>query len=148
MIITNLVDINPPAGSYFETHYLNFPTMTALTTQDMPSAFASKTHALLCRSYTKGRDWYDFLWYVNRNIQPNLGLLTNAVEQVGPWEGLSISATPKWLIEKMRERILTIDWASAKRDVQRFLSAREQASLKLWNADFFLYHADKLENSF
>ena len=102
-------------GSSFETHYLNFPAMTALTTQDMPSAFASKTHALLFRSYTKGRDWYDFLWYVNRNIQPNLGLLTNAVEQVGPWEGLSISATPKWLIEKMRERILTIDWANAPR---------------------------------
>ena len=142
------IDIHPPAGSAFETHYLAFPVMTALTTQDMPSAFASKTHALLCRTYIKGRDWYDFLWYVNRNIRPNLKLLTNAVDQVGPWEGQSIDITPKWLIEKLRETILTIDWATAKKDVQRFLPAREQESLKLWNSEFFLYHANKLENSF
>jgi hypothetical protein len=114
----------------------------------MPSAFASKTHALLCRSYTKGRDWYDFLWYVNRNIRPNLDLLTNAVNQVGPWQEQTIDATPQWLIEQLRERILTIDWTSAKKDVQRFITANEQESLKLWNADLFLYHADKLEKSF
>lgn len=142
------IDVNPPEGSAFETHYLAFPVMAALTTQDMPSAFASKTHALLCRSYTKGRDWYDFLWYVNRNIRPNLDLLTNAVNQVGPWQEQTIDATPQWLIEQLRERILTIDWTSAKKDVQRFIKANEQESLKLWNADLFLYHADKLEKSF
>jgi predicted nucleotidyltransferase component of viral defense system len=139
------IDINPPEGSSFETHYLAFPVMTALTTQDMPSAFASKTHALLCRTYTKGRDWYDFLWYVNRNIHPNLELLANAVDQVGPWEGQSIDTTPEWFIEQLRETIRTIDWSSATQDVQRFLPAREQESLKLWSTDFFLYHADKLE---
>lgn len=139
------IDINPPHGSSFETHYLAFPVMTALTTQDMPSAFASKTHALLCRSYTKGRDWYDFLWYVNRNIRPNLKLLTNAIDQVGPWKGQSIDVTPKWFIEQLRESIRSIDWTIAKNDVQRFLRTRELEALKLWGTDLFLYHADKLE---
>jgi predicted nucleotidyltransferase component of viral defense system len=142
------IDINPPEGSAFETHYLAFPVMTALTTQDLPSAFASKTHALLCRTYIKGRDWYDFLWYVNRNIRPNLELLAHAIDQVGPWAGQSIDTTPKWFMEQLCETIRSIDWTAAKNDVERFLPASEQESLKLWNSDFFLYHADKLKNCF
>jgi four helix bundle protein len=31
--------------------------------------FATKMHALLCRTYTKGRDWYDFLWFVARRVK-------------------------------------------------------------------------------
>ena len=111
----------------------------------MSSAFASKTHALLCRPYTKGRDWYDYLWYVNRNILPNFKLLSSAVDQVGPWRRQSIQATPEWLITQMRESIQRIDWIKAKADVQRFLPAREQEALAFWNSDLFLYHTDKLE---
>lgn len=56
------VDSNPPAGSVFETRYINFPILTALTAQTVGSSFASETHALLCGPWVKGRDWYDFLW--------------------------------------------------------------------------------------
>ncbi len=139
------IDINPPRGSAFETHYLAFPVMTALTTQDMPSAFASKMHALLCRTYTKGRDWYDFLWYVNHDTRLNFDLLTNAVDQVGPWQGTGIKADTQWLIEHLRKRIQTIDWLKARQDVERFLPTRRQPDLQLWNTDLFLYHAEKLE---
>jgi len=74
------------------------------------------THALLCRTYTKGRDWYDFLWYVNRSIQPNFELLTNAIDQAGPGKGQSIHITPKWFIEQLRETIQAIDWTNAKNE--------------------------------
>ena len=139
------IDTHPPEGARFETHYLAFPVMTALTSQDMPSAFASKAHALLCRTYTKGRDWYDFLWYVNRRTRPNLMLLEKAIDQVGPWEEQSVEATPSWFIAQLRQTIHKIDWPVAQRDVQRFLPPLEQKTLSLWNRDFFLYHADKLE---
>jgi len=33
---------------------------------DPASLFAGKIHALLCREYLKGRDWYDFVWYTSR----------------------------------------------------------------------------------
>ena len=30
---------------------------------DFSSLMSGKIHALLCRSYVKSRDWYDFSWY-------------------------------------------------------------------------------------
>ena len=58
------VDTNPPMESHFSTHYLDFPLPFSIVSQDKSSLFASKCHALLCRNFVKGRDWYDFLWYV------------------------------------------------------------------------------------
>ena len=50
------VDTNPPAGSGFVNKFLDFPFPFAVTLQDMDSLFAGKSHALLCREYTKRRD--------------------------------------------------------------------------------------------
>jgi len=69
------IDTHPPLGSEKQTHYLDYPYPFAITIQDKPSLFAGKCHALLCRQYTKGRDWFDFLWYVQRKTPINLGLL-------------------------------------------------------------------------
>ncbi len=57
------VDTNPPSYSGVEIKYVDFPFVSSVTVQDKPSLFAGKLHALLCREYVKGRDWYDFLWY-------------------------------------------------------------------------------------
>lgn len=138
------VDTNPPAGSTFETHYITFPIVSAISAQTLTSGFALKSHALLCRGYVKGRDWYDFLWYVSRKMVPQLGLLANALGQQGPWAGQGISVTPEWYLAAMRERIGTLDWAAARADVERFLPAREQQSLALWTPEFFHYQLDRL----
>jgi len=71
----------------------------------MSSNFANKSHALLCRSYLKGRDWYDFLWYIKREVIPNFQLLSNALEQQGVWAGQTIEVTPKWYIKKLESQI-------------------------------------------
>ncbi|MCK4994922.1 MAG: nucleotidyl transferase AbiEii/AbiGii toxin family protein, partial [Candidatus Omnitrophica bacterium] len=70
------VDTNPPDGSNFENKFLDFPFPFSVTMQDMPSLFAGKSHALLCREYTKGRDWYDFIWYISRQIKMNWEFLS------------------------------------------------------------------------
>jgi hypothetical protein len=138
------IDTNPPSGSAFETHFLAFPGPAAVTTQDLPSSFGTKAHALLCRGYAKGRDWYDFLWYVDRKISPNFPLLSNALAQVGPWAGRPPRVTPSWFVEHIRERIRDLDWKAVRDDVSRFLPQRDQEGLKVWNAAFFLYHADRM----
>ena len=91
--------------------------MTAITTQTLESAFASKAHALLCRSYTKGRDWYDFLWYVAKKVRPNLKLLSSAIEQQGPWQGQGIKTTEAWFIDQLRDEISRIDWKPSPCDL-------------------------------
>jgi hypothetical protein len=138
------VDTRPPEGSGYETHYVTFPETAPITVQDLPSAFATKLHALLCRTYTKGRDWYDFLWFTARRISPRLDVLENAIEQQGPWAGQRLRLTPAWLHHALEEAISVLDWPRAVSDVQRFLPVQEQAGLRLWNADLFLYQARRL----
>ena len=141
------IDCNPPAGSTFETHYITFPVMAALTTQTLESGFASKSHALLCRKYCKGRDWYDFLWYCARKTQINFDLLENALKQQGPWSDRELHVTPEWYLENMGTKIENVDWDTAKDDVARFLPTKELKGLELWNSDFFRYHLSRLKET-
>lgn len=139
------IDTQPPEGTGIEWHYLDFPLDFEVCTQDLPSNYALKLHALLCRPYLKGRDWYDFTWYCAQKISPNLLLLQNALDQYGPWRGKGISVDPVWLVEEIRKKIATIDWPHAAADVAPFLGNREQRSLRLWTERFFLAKLKSLE---
>ena len=131
------IDCNPPAGSGFEYQYLDFPVDYEVCHQDQSSNFALKIHALLCRPYLKGRDWYDFSWYIAKGITPNLNLLENALVQYGPWQGQNIVVDRGWLENALAEKIVSINWQDAANDVERFLKPVEQKSLSLWSERFF-----------
>ncbi len=139
------IDTNPPAGSRSETKYLDFPFATAVIVQDPPSLFAGKSHALLCRSYVKGRDWYDFLWYVSRKTPINFEFLFKACEQQGPWAGQSFNRDKAWYLSEMDKKIRAIDWSDAKKDVARFLRQASLSTLDLWSLEFFLDRLKKME---
>lgn len=130
------VDTNPPRGANTETKFLDFPIYFSVTTHDLPSLFSGKSHALLCRDYVKGRDWFDFLWYIARRVKPNFAFLTQAVNQHGPWEGKGIPVDLKWYQSKMAKKIEGLDWQKAKADVQRFLRPADVKTLELWNKRF------------
>ena len=138
------VDTSPPGGAKFETRYLDFPFPSAVCVFDMPSLFAGKFHALLCREYLKGRDWYDFIWYTARRTPTNYALLTSALDQMGPWKARGVRADRVWCVEQLRSRIEATDWKHARDDVRRFVKPNELPSLELWSRDFFLAQADKL----
>ncbi len=138
------IDTKPPEGAKIENKYHDFPLNFAIAAYDLPSLFAGKIHALLCRSYPKGRDWYDFLWYAIRKVDINFQLLSNAIDQMGPWAGKKVQIEKKWFITHMEKRIESVDWGKAKADVQRFLRPYELKTLELWNKDFFLMNLMKL----
>ena len=139
------VDANPPAGSGFEYAYLDFPTDFEVCHQDLPSNFALKIHALLCRPYLKGRDWYDFNWYIRQGVSPNVSHLQNALVQYGPWEGQAdLAIDDSWVREELQKKIDSIKWAEAAADVAPFLKLGEQESLKLWDDRFFSARLKKL----
>ena len=138
------IDTNPPAGSAFTTSYITFPVTAPLTTQSLESGFALKLHALLCRPYAKGRDWYDFVWYVARKTRPDLDLLRHALHQQGAWAGHKIAVSGRWVRENMEAAIRRMDWAAVRADVQRFLPLREQEGLRAWSADFFFHHLARM----
>ncbi len=139
------VDTNPPAGATLGTRYLTFPVTAAVTCMDLASGFGSKCHALLCRDYTKGRDWYDFIWYASRRVTPNLVLLSRALDQQGPWAGQRITVTRSWLLDALRVRIAAIDWPATADDVARFLMSRDQPGLAAWSSALFLQQLEALD---
>lgn len=138
------IDVNPPAGSALEHAYLDFPLDFEVCHQDLPSNFALKIHALLCRPYLKGRDWYDFNWYIKQGVRPNLPHLQAALFQYGPWKVQPLNVTSSWVMNTLNEKIATIDWLKATEDVERFLSTAEKQSLKLWSGKFFKSKVDQL----
>lgn len=138
------VDTNPPAGASFETKYLDFPFPSAVCMFDLPSLFAGKVHALLCREYLKGRDWYDFIWYTARKTPINYDLLSAALTQMGLWQGQEMRTDRDWCLEQLRAKIEAMDWKRARDDVRRFVKSNELPSLDLWSREFFLAQCKKV----
>ncbi len=132
------IDVEPPADSAYEYSFLDFPTDYEVCHQDLSSNFALKIHALLCRGFLKGRDWYDFNWYIKQGVSPNLPHLKNALVQYGPWQGQGdLVVDLSWLKAVLQEKIDSIDWKQAADDVEWFLKPTEQKSLALWSERFF-----------
>jgi predicted nucleotidyltransferase component of viral defense system len=138
------IDINPPEGSGFDYSYLDFPLDFEVCHQDLASNFSLKIHALLCRPYLKGRDWYDFNWYVKQDVYPNYTHLQAALDQHGPWQGQSRKIDQTWLRNTLVNKVKTIDWKEAAEDVTRFLSIAEQRSLTLWSDKFFMEKVERI----
>jgi len=138
------IDIHPPTGSNFEYSYRDFPVDYEVCHRDLPSNFSLKIHALLCRPYLKGRDWYDFNWYAKQGMTPNLTLLQEALIQYGPWQGEEMRINKQWVMDTLSSKISSVNWPEAAADVERFLKPVEKASLQLWSEHFFKHKLAQL----
>ncbi len=138
------IDVNPPAGSSYATYYLDYPYPFSILCQDLPSLFASKCHALLCRKYNKGRDWFDFLWYISKNTPINYKLLANALFQTGPFKEQKIIINKDWIIQNLQLKINEIDWKTVRLDIETFLKPEDQKYIENWNETLFSNMLKKL----
>jgi predicted nucleotidyltransferase component of viral defense system len=139
------IDVDPPASSKDVWTFLDFPADYEVRHQDLSSNFALKIHALLCRRFLKGRDWYDFSWYVANGVFPNLPHLETALFQYGPWAGQKdLQLSRAWLSRELGKAIDAIDWDVARSDVRRFVRPGELKSLDLWSARFFFAKLSKM----
>lgn len=139
------VDTNPPSGSELEIKYHDFPFVSSVVVQDKPSLFAGKVHALLCRKYVKGRDWYDFLWYTSQGVKINYQFLSSAINQQGPWKEQNIKVDLNWCRSELENKIRAMDWKATVLDVRRFVRVAEQPSLDLWSKELFRAQLEKLK---
>ena len=114
------IDSKPPQGGLEVSDVYNSTSMFYVLHYDLASLLAGKVHALLCRKYAKGRDWYDLLWYLTKfkEVEPNYIMLNNAMAQASQ-EPIKIdSQNWKSEIRKAAERL---DWVKVRNDVSRFL---------------------------
>jgi len=138
------IDTNPPSGGQNEVKYMDFPYLSRVTVQNLATLFAGKIHALLCRNYVKGRDWYDFIWYTAQKTPVNYHYLEKALNQSGPWKNKTVHIDRTWLHDALYQKITSIDWIEARKDVRRFIPVGEQGSIDFWNAEVFIQQLDKL----
>ena len=140
------VDSNPPAGALFDAKFLDFPIDYQIRVHDLPSLFAGKCHALLARTYEKGRDWFDFSWYVARDVKINFNLLSQALMQSGHLVEENEILTKAKFVELMQKKIQVVNWQKCQEDVHRFLKPADAVPVKLWGKDFFLSKLEKLKS--
>ncbi len=100
----------------------------------LPDLFAGKMHALVYRAWknrVKGRDWYDFEWYVRHNIPLDFTHLHERALQFNQED-----ITKESFLEKLNERLATSDINQVKADVLPFV--RNPKELDIWSNDYFL----------
>ena len=138
------VDINPPDSATYEDVYKLLPSPHQIKLYDKESLFASKIHAILCRNWktrTKGRDLYDYIFFLANNTSVNLKLLKNKLIASN-----YIDANSKFDINILKELLIKkfeiINYEEAKEDVIPFIKNVE--SLTMWNRDFFVSITEKL----
>jgi predicted nucleotidyltransferase component of viral defense system len=138
------VDTSPPLGAILKSEFVDFPLDFQVQSYDLPTLMAGKLHALFCRQFIKGRDWYDFLWYVSEGIRPNYQQLQNALNQQGPWKGKKIIANKDFLEIELDKKISEINWKEVAKDVRKFLRPQKIETLDLWSTDFFKSKVKKI----
>ncbi|OQA71791.1 MAG: hypothetical protein BWY33_01945 [Candidatus Dependentiae bacterium ADurb.Bin246] len=140
------IDTNPPAYAEFENKFRLLPYPYQVRLYDMPSLFAGKIHAVLCRGWknrVKGRDLYDYVFYLSRNAKVNLKHLKARMVQTGHFDDnqeLTIEKLQNMLIEKFSG----IDYANAKIDILPFI--KDKTKIDIWSKEFFIDITKNLTN--
>lgn len=131
------IDTNPPPFATFENRYRLLPSPYQVKLYDAESLFAGKLHAVICRSWknrVKGRDLYDYVFYLAKNTSINFTHLKARLEESG-----AINPQAEFGINELRELLLerfdSIDFEQAKKDVLPFIP--DKSKIEIWSKEFF-----------
>lgn len=140
------IDVDNPSGGVTEFKYRLLPSPYEVQVFDEATLFAGKIHAILCREYkhhVKGRDYYDYLFYVGKGSKVNLKYLENKLKNSGGKISDNELLTINKVKELLKERFEITDYESAKEDVSSFISDID--SVKLWKKELFISTLDNLK---
>lgn len=131
------VDVNPPVGATYETKFGLLPSPYQVRLYDLPSLFAGKIHACLCRNWhsrIKGRDFYDYVFFLSIGAKVNLENLKAKLVQ-SKFISEDYDLTIENLKSLLNERFKNLNFQQAKEDVLPFV--RDKLKLDLWSEEFF-----------
>lgn len=138
------VDINPPLGFSTENKLLLLPFSFMPRCYVLPDLFAGKMHAFLFRNWktrVKGRDWYDFEWYVRNNIPLNFGHFQQRTFQFGSVDKEKF--TLEYFKQLLKEKISKTNIEMVKADVRPFI--KNPREMDIWSVDYFNQLADLIK---
>lgn len=134
------VDTQPPLKFKTEQKLLLLPESFMARCFTLPGLFAGKMHALIYRAWknrVKGRDWYDFEWYIRHNVPLDF---THLQERALQFNQEVINRDS--FIVSLKERLATSDINQVKADVLPFV--RNPKELDIWSNDYFLQLAERI----
>lgn len=135
------VDTVPPLKFATEQKILLQPKSFLTRCVTLPDLYAGKMHALVFRAWKsriKGRDWYDFEWYVRNGILLDWNHLHERILQFNGQE-----MTLDEFKSALRDRLGSADISRVKEDVLPFLN--NPGELDIWSNDYFLQLADMMK---
>lgn len=140
------IDTMPAGLATYETKYRLLPMPYSIKLYDEASLFSGKIHAVICRSWksrVKGRDLYDYVFYLTRNTRFNLEHLREKL-----MESHIISQEDKFDVDFVKALLVTrfneIDFNNAKKDVLPFI--KNTNILDIWSKEFFISITSQLSN--
>jgi len=134
------VDTNPPLNFETEQKLLLQPFSFMTRCFTLPDLYAGKMHALVFRNWknrVKGRDWYDFEWYVRNDTSLNFNHL-----QIRMKEFNGIEMSQEDFMIRLKDKLATTDIDKVKKDVAPFLKNTQE--LAIWSNDYFLALANRI----
>mgnify|MGYP003317383625 FL=1 len=135
------VDVNPPLHFQTEQKLLMQPYSFMTRCFTLPDLFAGKMHALVFRNWknrVKGRDWYDFEWYVRNGIGLSWSHLHERILQFNGED-----MTQEQFMSLLLERLQTTNIDQVKADVEHFVLNRQE--LDIWSNDYFVQVAHLMQ---
>lgn len=135
------LDTDPPLGFQTELRRLELPYSFSMCCFTLPCLYAGKMHALSFRNWktrVKGRDWYDFEWYVRNEVPLNYPHLQARILE---FNGKKLEQAD--FVALLRERFSQTDIAQVKRDVAPFLMNPKE--LDAWSNEYFVELLDRVK---
>ncbi|MDH6303845.1 putative nucleotidyltransferase component of viral defense system [Parabacteroides sp. PF5-5] len=134
------VDIDPPLGFITEQKLSLMPFSFMTRCFTLPDLYAGKMHALLFRNWktrVKGRDWYDFEWYVRHNIPLDFIHFQERSKEFN-----SMDIDKEMFTSMLKDRLVSTEINMVKRDVLPFVQNPKE--LEIWSNDYFLQLANRV----
>lgn len=129
------VDTQPPLGFTTEERLLTEPFSFYVKCFGLSDLFAGKMHALLFRQWPnriKGRDWFDFEWYIRKRVALNLSHFNQRALQTG---SIAEPVDAEGLRQLLLNKIQGLDLNSARQDILRFIFQHDV--LDIWSEEYF-----------
>ncbi|MDC7226181.1 MAG: nucleotidyl transferase AbiEii/AbiGii toxin family protein [Spirochaetales bacterium] len=133
------IDTNPAEGADYDVVFIDEPIPFSVRTYSMPALFAGEMDAVLSRGWSKrvkGRDWYDFAFFVRKKTPLLLPHLEARLRQKNFYTADEPLRETVFL-ELLKERINTVDFEAAKQDVRPFIN--DPREIEIWSPEYFLH---------
>lgn len=137
------LDTDPPLLFKTEQKILKLPYSFMVRCFTLPDLYAGRMHALVYRAWqrrVKGRDWYDFEWYVRYNVPLDFKHLQ---ERIREFSGIEVSLEE--FMSKLREKLAGTNIDNVKQEVIPFIDESQLRTLDIWSNDYFLQLVDMIK---